>query len=239
MSSVSVLVGGPTHETKNAFAESAVLARRVPARLVGRFSYFTLALDAVPSGRYNQCMKPNQNSQSTRLMILGAANRVILDSGTNALTLESVAKQAGISKGGLLYHFPNKESLIMGMVERFVAEFDIAIDKEMQKNGGDWLKAYIRASFENNPERDEISGALFAAFANNPDLLEPLRKKFIEWQKKIEAAAISPEVGTIIRLALDGLWLSDLIGFAPPALSLRKKILNSLLEMNVKGIEIK
>lgn len=181
-------------------------------------------------------MKLKQNSQSTRLLILDAANRVILDNGTNALTLDSVAKQAGISKGGLLYHFRNKESLIMGMVERFVAEFDAAIDKEIQKSGGDWLKAYILTSFKNNPEREKISCALFAAFANNPDLLEPLRKKTVEWQKKIEANAVSPEIGAIIRLTLDGLWLSDLIGFASPALSLRKKILNSLLEINTKGV---
>lgn len=169
-------------------------------------------------------------------MILDAANRVILDNGTNALTLDSVAKQAGVSKGGLLYHFPNKESLIKGMIEQFIDEFDIAIEKKLQKNGGDWLKAYIHASFESNPDREQISCALFAAFANNPDLLEPLRKKFVEWQKKIEANAISPEVGMIIRLTLDGLWLSDLIGFAPPAFSLRKKILNGLLELNMKGI---
>lgn len=196
--------------------------------------YDTLTLDTVPSGRYSIYMKPNSNSQSTRLLILEAANRVILDSGINALTLDSVAKQAGVSKGGLLYHFPNKESLIMGMVERFVAEFDMAIDREVQKNGGDWLKAYIHASFENNPEREKVSCSLLAAFANNPDLLNPLREKFVEWQKKLEAHAISPEIGTIIRLTLDGLWLSDLMGFAPPTLSLRKTIMGSLLDINEK-----
>lgn len=180
-------------------------------------------------------MKPNSNSQLTRLLLLEAANRVILDNGINALTLDSVAKQAGVSKGGLLYHFPNKESLIMGMVEQFVAEFDTVIEREIENNGGDWLKAYIHASFENNPEREKVSCALLAAFANNPDLLNPLREKFVEWQNKIEANAISPEIGTIIRLTLDGLWLSDLMGFAPPALSLRKKILNSLLDINARG----
>jgi AcrR family transcriptional regulator len=184
-------------------------------------------------------MKLNQNSLSTRLLILDAANRVIVDNGTNALTLDAVAKQAGVSKGGLLYHFPNKDSLIMGMVERFVAEFDTALNKEIQKNGGDWLSAYIHVSFENNPEREKISCALFAAFANNLNLLEPLRKKFIEWQKKIETDAISPEIGTIIRLTLDGMWLSDLMNFAPPTLSLRKKVLSSLLEMSVKGSDVK
>jgi len=184
-------------------------------------------------------MKANHIPTPTRLLILNAANRVILDHGTNALTLDSVAKQAGVSKGGLLYHFPNKESLIMGMVERFVTEFEYAIEQELQKNGDDWLSAYIHVSFQANPEREKISCALFAAFANNPDLLEPLRKRFIEWQKKIEKNSTSPEIGTIIRLTLDGMWLSDLMNFAPPKLSLRKKVLSSLLEMRVKRRGVK
>jgi AcrR family transcriptional regulator len=203
------------------------------------YLYFILALDSVPSGWYTIFMKANHIPTPTRLLILNAANRVILDHGTNALTLDSVAKQAGVSKGGLLYHFPNKESLIMGMVERFVTEFEYAIEQELQKNGDDWLSAYIHVSFQANPEREKISCALFAAFANNPDLLEPLRKRFIEWQKKIEKNSTSPEIGTIIRLTLDGMWLSDLMNFAPPKLSLRKKVLSSLLEMRVKRRGVK
>ena len=32
--------------------------------------------------------------------------------GERSATLDTVAKRAGVSKGGLLYHFPNKEALI-------------------------------------------------------------------------------------------------------------------------------
>ena len=38
--------------------------------------------------------------------------------GVAKLTLEAVAKEAGVSKGGLLYHFSNKEALIEGMIVR-------------------------------------------------------------------------------------------------------------------------
>ncbi len=52
---------------------------------------------------------------------------IVHEEGVEKLTLEAVAKKAGISKGGLLYHFPTKDELILGMVEQlssnFVAEF--------------------------------------------------------------------------------------------------------------------
>ena len=53
-------------------------------------------------------------------------------------------------------------------------------------------------------------------------------------QNEIVAAAASEEVGTIIRLALDGLWISDLFGFAPPSPELRVKMLDALLKIAQK-----
>ena len=41
-----------------------------------------------------------------------------LTSGAVHLTLDAVAERAGVSKGGLLYHFPSKESLLQAMVDR-------------------------------------------------------------------------------------------------------------------------
>jgi hypothetical protein len=40
--------------------------------------------------------------------ILDAAERVVLRDGVTHLTLDAVAAETGISKGGLLYHFPSK-----------------------------------------------------------------------------------------------------------------------------------
>jgi hypothetical protein len=53
-------------------------------------------------------------------------------------------------------------------------------------------------------------------------------------QTEIAAAAATPEIGTIIRLALDGLWISDLFGFAPPPPELREKMLGALLAITQK-----
>ena len=45
-------------------------------------------------------------TETTRKSILEAASRVTAREGALNLTLEAVAKEAGVSKGGLLYHFP-------------------------------------------------------------------------------------------------------------------------------------
>ncbi len=176
-------------------------------------------------------MKQKKIASTTRIEILDAACRVVLNKGVNALTLDSTALEAGVSKGGLLYHFPSKDSLIAGMIERLINAFERTLERELVKTEGDWLNAYINISFISDPQYNQLSAALFAGIANNPALLKPLQSHFDRWQKKAEESAPSPEVGTLIRLAMDGLWVSDLMGFASPSAAMRKKLLKVLMEM--------
>jgi AcrR family transcriptional regulator len=176
-------------------------------------------------------MKQKDISSATKIAILDAASKVILDKGVEALTIDAVAQEADISKGGLFYHFPSKKNLIEGMINRLISEIDSLLEAELVKSGGDFLPAYIRASFVTNPQWTKLSCALIAAIANDPDLIKPLQKRFSEMQDRIARAAFSPEIGTLIRLALDGMWISDIYGFAPPPPELREKMLISLLEI--------
>src|SRR5213595_89593 len=61
--------------------------------------------------------------------VLGAFEALLIDVGERAATLDAVAKRAGVSKGGLLYHFPNKEALIAATLERLdrLAGEDLAL----------------------------------------------------------------------------------------------------------------
>ena len=177
-------------------------------------------------------MKKSEISSTTQIRILDAASKVVLDNGAEALTLEKVAQEAGLSKGGLLYHFSTKRKLIEGMIARLIGRVDAALEEELLKSDGDYVTAYIHASFRTDPERDKISNALVAAIANDPDLIKPLQERFSKMQREIAAAAIAPEIGTIIRLALDGLWMADLFGFAPPSPEMREKMSAVLLSIN-------
>lgn len=62
--------------------------------------------------------------EETRDAILGAAIRRIAHLGFEGLRVRDVAKEVGINNATLHHHFPTKEDLIAGVVERFVADFE-------------------------------------------------------------------------------------------------------------------
>ncbi|NJK75275.1 MAG: helix-turn-helix transcriptional regulator [Microcoleus sp. SU_5_6] len=77
--------------------------------------------------------KPTKARSLTRETLLRAAAQVILDRGVEALTLDAVARQAEVSKGGLLYHFPNKNALVVGLGEQLIQEFEVALQAEFDR----------------------------------------------------------------------------------------------------------
>ena len=77
----------------------------------------------------------------------------------------------------------------------------------------------------------QISGALVAAIANDPYLILSLQKRFFEMLTKIVAAGALSEIGTFIRLTLDGMWISDIFGFAPLSHEWRENIIIEILEI--------
>ncbi len=85
--------------------------------------------------------------KTTQQSIIAAARRIVQRDGVAHLTIEAVAREAGFSKGGVLYHFPTKETLIEGMIHSFLEEFehDLASALIQEQGPGRWLRAYIRS----------------------------------------------------------------------------------------------
>jgi AcrR family transcriptional regulator len=172
-------------------------------------------------------------SSTTRETILQAACRVVIEGGSSHLTLETVARQAGVSKGGLLYHFPSKEALVRGMIEHLNASFNARIHQAYAHDEGPargrWLRAFVRATFSS--DQIDVSAGLLAAVALNPELLASNRANYQAWQQKFEADGLDSAQATIIRLAADGLWFNELLGLAPLQQPLRSSVFNALIEM--------
>src|SRR5918999_416079 len=174
-----------------------------------------------------------RGSSSTREAILRAADRIVVEGGVPEMTLEAVAREAGVSKGGLLYHFPSKEALISGMIGRLIEGFRDALGRELAREKGSasgrWLRAYARASFAEDRWHLEVSGGLLAAVAEDSALLDPVRRGFEEAQRWAERDGIDPAVATLVRVAADGMYFAELFGFAPPEGGLRARALEALL----------
>jgi len=177
---------------------------------------------------------PN-TATSVRDRLLSAAERVVARDGVSSLTLEAVAKEAAVSKGGLLYHFRSKSALIQAIVERLLNQCETDQERAVAsdlKGPGAFIRAYLTARAEPpEPEERLVHTALLAAAGTDPQYLEPVRKRFAEWQARIESDANDPVAATIVRLAIDGLCLCRLLGLAVPEGEFRRRVLDRLLSM--------
>src|SRR5690606_9822070 len=65
---------------------------------------------AEPYVRYSLLMSSARNGgrPSGRTSMIEAAERVARRDGPGAVTVEAVIREAGVSRGGLMYHFPSK-----------------------------------------------------------------------------------------------------------------------------------
>ena len=172
-------------------------------------------------------------AENRRETILNAANQVVATQGAKRLTLETVAEEARVSKGGLLYHFPNKEALIEGMITRMIDRFEtvVTIESKASDDPTVWLKAYLSTTFNPNLSQAKESAGVLAAVANNPALLDPLRKRYDVWQQQIEGSDLDPALATLLRLAADGLWFSELLELGSIDNNLRTNILQKMMEL--------
>ena len=165
----------------------------------------------------------------TRGKLLNAAGAVVRRDGAQALTLDAVAAEAGVSKGGLLYHFGTKRELIEALVDRWLAEFQEDIDAA----GPGFVRGYVLASDPGGKHADELG--MLAAFAADPSVLVKARERYAIWQDRVEREGSDPVDATVARLAADGLWLAELLGMAPPRGRLREQVLTRLLDLAGQG----
>jgi AcrR family transcriptional regulator len=180
-----------------------------------------------------------RDSTATRRRILDAAEQVVLRDGVGHLTLEASAAEAGLSKGGVLYHYPTRDALVSAMVARIIEQFEEDIAAYLPAAGspgfgrpGAFTRAYVRATMEPVTEGEErLGAALLAAAAAEPELLEPLQAAADSWQARLVADGLDPATATVVRLACDGLWLCDLFGLASPRDALRSRVAAALEAM--------
>lgn len=174
--------------------------------------------------------------RDTRQEILEAAGRVVLAQGASGLTLEAVAAEAGLSKGGLLYHFATKEDLLTGMVERLVELTETRIEQsaERDREPGRWCRGYLAACAVDPGGRDpfdRLAASVLAAAANDPGLLAPLRAQERTWQERRRGDGLEATTAAILRLAADGLWMNDLFGIEVLSAEERASVAARLDEM--------
>jgi AcrR family transcriptional regulator len=154
---------------------------------------------------------------STRDRLLDATEQVLVESGTNGLTLEAVAARAGTSKGGLLYHFPSKDALVVGLADRLAAAFEEELD-EVARTGGSLVALSLVPPPLDAQER-ALQRTLLAVLRSSEGgrALHPaVQRIYDRWQDMLTEELGDPVLAETVRLVGDGLYLGALVGARPP-----------------------
>lgn len=165
-------------------------------------------------------MQPDPTTSLTD-RVLDAAEAVVVRQGIANLTLDAVAAEAGISKGGLLYHFSNKDRLIEAMVTRCASGWRECLFESYESvppGPGRMARAmlsHLGDAQEWTEQCQRSSSAVFAALAQNPQLIEPMRRVYAESLGLLLEEGLAPGVGEAIGAVLDGLWMRRVLGLAP------------------------
>ncbi len=192
-------------------------------------------LNTVPSSRYSNPMTDDP-PVSARTRILDAAETLVRARGVGGLTLDAAAQTAGVSKGGLLYHFASKEALLDALLKRLAAfiqeDFEAGVAAEPE-GPGRVARAMLAWSLglprEMSDERCDRAAAVFlAAFHHDPALLDPVRAQFARMREAVAADGLPPGHGMAIMAAGDGLFMARIFGLYTLEQAERQTVLAAL-----------
>jgi AcrR family transcriptional regulator len=176
-----------------------------------------------------------KHPEAVRQQLLDVAAKLSLEKGPASVTLDAVSQAAGVSKGGLLHHFPNKLSLLDGLFDDLTQKLDRALGDLMRDDPepkGRFTRAYVSVFVLPDGIADgEKWKVLTVALISEPHLRE-------RWRQWVERH-LAENVGTdstletmLVRYAVDGLWLADLLGSPSMDAKTRAAMLDRLLALS-------
>ncbi len=155
-----------------------------------------------------------------------------------AVTLDAVSAASGVSKGGLLHHFPNKNALLEALFDSLVARLDEAIEAQMRQDPtprGRFTRAYLYAVAALRGQSEETRDWAQVTMAM---LTEPwLRQRWRDWVRERSEEYVGTDSSVdaeIVRFAVDGLWLSELIGSHEMDERARAALIERLAELTMR-----
>ncbi|MET7438782.1 TetR family transcriptional regulator [Streptomyces sp. NPDC005496] len=148
---------------------------------------------------------------TARERILDAAEELIT-SGQVPPALDAVAAAAGVSKGGLLYHF-DKQALLSALVTRAVRRFDERLTAAAADGlmAAAWLRLSVPSPSERTLYRAMVS-MLRLTTTGELDLPGEVADAEQRWQDMLTAELGDPVQARTVRLVGDGLFMAALTG---------------------------
>lgn len=159
--------------------------------------------------------RPTRDKERTRAAILDAAERAVAARGAK-VSLADVAAEAGVTKSGLLHHFPSRDALVGAVVahvlDRVWDEVNALVDLS-EARPGMFTRAYVRASCGESAYLRDVFGAtgLVARLGTEvgPEQVEAASPdEAARWAAAFAADGLPPGRALAVRYAADGVLMA-------------------------------
>ena len=179
-------------------------------------------------------MENAARSERSRNAAIQAALAIIARDGPGRLTLDAIARESGISKGGVMHHFRTKGAVVKALLEHQIEHFE--------KFGRDYratlppghpepeLATRIATSREAIATQNSVAFAVIGALAEEPGLMSIVREIDAAAVEVIKAEATDPDLAILRWEAARGLIMTSLLGHCPLTVEERQRLFDRLLD---------
>lgn len=141
--------------------------------------------------------------------MLDAFQAILIDEGERAATMDATSRAAGVSKGGLLYHFSSKDALETGVIERLDALANADIEAMMNADEGP-IAYFLRTSvMANDPLDRAILATSRLAQGGNASASAALRRVRERWGAALRPHTKDATSLDLVMLVSDGLYFNN------------------------------
>ncbi|WP_024335967.1 TetR/AcrR family transcriptional regulator [Desulfotignum balticum] len=159
--------------------------------------------------------KRKKQPEIVRSKLIECAARIITEQGPNAVTIQAVADAAGVTKGGLLHHFKNKNQLSKAVSRYFIDQLDTELSKLMAEDPveyGRFTRAYINTIRQDVASGQEEQWISFAFYVLSEPHLKSMYNEWMKEKQRVHHGTDSDQMLQVLRYAADGIWLEFLMG---------------------------
>jgi AcrR family transcriptional regulator len=148
----------------------------------------------------------------TREGLLEIAEAIVRSEGAAGLTIDALAKAAGISKGGVQYSFSSKDDLIRALIERWTRQFDELLGEMDGVSPADLVRKYIEVMRGSQAAMNAKMAGLMIAYIQDPQNVMETRQWYRSMFERLGGGAGDAQAARVALLAVEGLFLLRIAG---------------------------
>lgn len=144
------------------------------------------------------------------------------------MSLDSVARQVGVTKPGLMHHFPSKEALMVSLVDDVIDEWEEQLVRLLgtpvsAAGPVERMRAYAHFVLSHHFDRSDV--VVFADPRLHRILVDRWEERTTPWWAVPEdAPERTATVLLAVRLLADGAWFASATGMAAPSAAERRRL---------------